>query len=281
MPSSSRARSAAETSLGYERRLQQDPRWALAESGRYFEGTSKLQQTLVKLRTRLDELGIAYVVIGGMALGVHGYVRMTEDINVLVTRSELAKLHKHLVGRGYVRLFEKSKNIRDAETRVKVEFVLTGDYPGSGKPQPVSFPDPADTEPVERDGVKFIGLARLVELKLASGMSGGPDRAKDLVDVQQLVKVASLPRDLADRLNPDVRPKYHELWDALHATPRKYVRVRQRESADELRQMQADGVTTDSQGRLLTSDPALAEKYDMHEESEFFEYEGDDPPDRE
>lgn len=141
----------------------------MAESMRFFDGTSGLQQTLAELSARFDELGITYVVVDGMALTAHGYARMTEDVDVLVTRADLARIHEHLVGRGYTRLFAGSKNIRDATTRVKIEFVLTGDYPGSGKPQPVSFPDPADTEPVEREGVKFIGLERLVELKLASG----------------------------------------------------------------------------------------------------------------
>jgi hypothetical protein len=130
-------------------------------------------------------------------------------------------------------------------------------------------------------------------------MSGGPDRAKDLIDVQQLVKTAGLQRELSDRLNPDVRTKYHELWDALHITRKKYVRVWRSESAmheaqsiddmvdglrraaEELRQMQADGVTLDRQGRLVTTEPTIAEKYDMHEESEFFEYDDDDELDRE
>lgn len=31
--------------------------------------------------SRLDEHGIAYAVIGGMALGQHGVVRMTEDVD--------------------------------------------------------------------------------------------------------------------------------------------------------------------------------------------------------
>lgn len=137
--------------------------------------------------------------------------------------------------------------------------------------------------------MKFIGLARLVELKLASGVSGGADRAKDLVDVQQLVKAARLSRDFDERLNPDVRAKYLELWDALHATSKTYVRVWRAESftrgaqsiddvieglslaADELRRMRADGVTLDGQGRLVTTNSAIAEKYDMHDESEFFD----------
>jgi hypothetical protein len=41
--------------------------------------------------------------------------------------------------------------------------------------------------------------------KLASGMTAG-DRLKDLADAQEL----------ADSLNPFVRQKYIELWDAVH-----------------------------------------------------------------
>jgi hypothetical protein len=268
----------------------------MVESMRYFEGRSELHRTLVKLQKNFDKLGISYVVIGGMALAAHGSVRMTEDIDVLVTRSDLAKVHERMVGRGYVRLFEGSKHVRDAETRVKIEFVIAGGFPGDGKPKPISFPDPADAEPVEHDGVKFIGLARLIELKLASGMTGGPERAKDLVDVQQLVTVLHLPRDFTNGLNPAVHAKFHELWDGLHATRKRYIRLWRNKfltldaeslddmiaaldsAAAQLRQMQDDGVVLDPEGGtgddyalLVTFDRAVAEKYDMHEESEFFD----------
>jgi hypothetical protein len=270
--------------LPYEQRLQKDPGWAMSESARYLDGSGRLHSTLRELQKKLDELKIPYVIIGGMALTAHGYARMTEDIDVLITRPELKKLHEELVGRGYRREFAGAKNIRDTNTGVKIEFVLAGDYPGSGKEQPVSFPNPADTDLIEHDGVKFIGLSRLVELKLASGMTGGADRAKDLV--------------FTDDLHEYVCPKYHELWDALHATPKKYVRLwrnkfltRDAKSLDEmivtlsaateeLRRMRADGVVLDRDGGtaddyayLVTSDPEVARKYDMHEESEFF---GDD-----
>jgi hypothetical protein len=266
----------------------------MSESARFFDGSSKLHETLRELQKKLHELNISYAVIGGMALTAHGYARMTEDIDVLITRPELKKLHEELVGRGYKREFAGAKNIRDTNTGVKIEFV-TGDYPGSGKEQPVSFPNPADTHPVEQDGVKFIGLVRLVELKLASGMTGGADRAKDLVDVQQLITILKLPRPFSDQLHEYVRPKYQELWDALRATQKKYVRVWRNKlltldaksldemsamvatAAEELRQMQADGVvldpaggTADDYAHLTSTDPDVARKYDMHEESEFF-----------
>ncbi len=278
----------------YERRLQTDPEWAMSESAKYFEGTSRLHETLRELRRRFDAVNISYVVLGGMALTIHGYARMTEDIDVLITPAELKRLHDELVGRGYRREFEGGKNLRDTNTNVKIEFVLTGAYPGNGKVQPVSFPDPAATEPVEHEGVKYIGLAALIELKLASGMTGGPDRAKDLVDVQQLITTRQLPRAFDDKLHAHVRSKFTDLWDGLRATPKRFIRLWRNKSltasaasvtemavmleraAAELRQMQADGVVLEAGGaaddhaRLATPNPDIARKYDMHEESEFF-----------
>ncbi|HEY4105779.1 MAG TPA: nucleotidyl transferase AbiEii/AbiGii toxin family protein [Polyangiaceae bacterium] len=267
----------------------------MAESDKFFRGEGSLRETIHNLQARLDELGIPYVVIGGMALAAHGYARMTEDVDVLVTKNDLKKIHANLTGLGYRRLFEGSKNIRDTSTNVKIEFVLTGDFPGSGKPQPLSFPEPTEADPLVQDGVKFVGLHRLIELKLASGMSGGPDRAKDLVDVQQLIKQHQLPRALAQNLHEYVRNEYDELWDGLNAVTKKYVRLWRNKflsvdaasiddmietlsaAADELRKMKADGVALDPKGGtgddyayLTTTDPAVAKRYDMHEESEFF-----------
>ena len=277
---------AAGADTPYELRLRHDFRWAMSESTRFFQGTSGLQQTLRELAKKLDALGIAYAVVGGMALLEHGYARMTEDVDLLVTRADLKKIHAGLEGLGYRREFAGSKNLRDTSTQVKIEFVLSGDFPGSGKPQPLAFPNPGEIEISEHDGVKFIGLAPLIELKLASGMTGGPGRAKDLVDVQQLITLLRLPCDLAERLNEYVRPRYRSLWDELHAEPRRFVRLWRGTgspaAADELRRMMADGISIEPPGgiatgraRLVTGDRAIAEKYGMHDESELFDEEAE------
>ena len=253
----------------------------MTESARFFDGSGKLHETLREFSKRLDELHIPYAVTDGMALTVHGYARMTDDIDILIAWPDLKRLHEALVGRGYKVEFAGGKNIRDTTTSVKIEFVRTGDFPGNGKPQPVSFPSPAETEAVEYDGIKFIGLACLVELKLASGMTGGADRAKDLVDVQQLITIQRLPRAFGDRLNEYVRATYASLWDGLHATQKQYVRVWPnkllRLDATSFDAMVADGVVIEGDGgaagdqtRLTTTDPDVARKYDMHPESEFF-----------
>ena len=66
----------------------------------------------------------------------------TEDVDILVSPQALKAIHDHLDGRGYVRPFEKSKNLRDAEFGVKIEFLVEGQFPGDGKPKPVAFPNP-------------------------------------------------------------------------------------------------------------------------------------------
>ena len=180
------------------------------EGSRHFDKQNSVHRTLRKIAAKLNELGIPYAVAGGMALFEHGYRRFTEDVDILVTRDGLRAIHEHLDGLGYVRPFERSKNLRDAELGVRIEFLITGDYPGDGKPKPVAFPEPAAAR-VERDNIAYLSLPRLIELKLASGMSS-PHRLRDLADIQELIKTRSLPREFADQLDPYVREKFDEIW---------------------------------------------------------------------
>jgi hypothetical protein len=176
----------------------------------HFERESAVHKALEKIARRLDELGIGYAVAGGMALFFHGYRRFTEDVDLLVTPEGLKTIHERLEGLGYVPPFEGSKNLRDAENGVRIEFLVTGAYPGDGKPKPVAFPDPAGAT-VTLGGIHFLQLPRLVEVKLASGMTN-PGRARDLVDVQELIGILRLPETFAEQLHPFVQGKYQELW---------------------------------------------------------------------
>ena len=173
-----------------------------------------VHQTLHDIARRLDGLRIPYAVAGGMALVAHGYMRTTEDIDLLVTPDGLETIHRELDGRGYLPPFEGSKNLRDTRTGVRIEFILTGQYPGDGKPKPVAFPDPA-TVALEIDGVRYVNLTTLIELKLASGMTN-PGRLRDLADVQELIRVRKLPVKFAGRLSPFVRERFVELWRGIH-----------------------------------------------------------------
>ena len=199
--------------LPYEIQMRKEMGWALSESSLFFEGKGAVQETLRRITGRLNELDIPYAVVGGLALFAHDYQRYTEDVDLLVTPDGLKRIHKELDGLGYVPPFSGSKNLRDTDTKVKIEFLVTGQFPGDGKPKPVAFPDPA-LAAVEKDGIKYLSLPALVELKLASGMTN-PLRLKDIADVMELIKLARTPRQLADQLAPFVREKYLELWDLI------------------------------------------------------------------
>jgi len=188
---------------------------AVVEAARFFMRDDPLYHTLREIAARLDELGVPYAVVGGMALVAHGYIRTTEDVNVLVTPDGLRRIRRELEGRGYLPAFGGSRRLRDTRSGVRIKFVLAGQFPGDGKPKAVAFPEPAAVA-VDIDGIRYVPLPTLIELKLASGMTN-PGRLRDLADVQELIRALQLPADFADQLNPYVRDKFQELWSALAA----------------------------------------------------------------
>lgn len=189
------------------------------EATRFFMGEADVQRALEKLVHLLEEDGIPYALIGAMALNAYGYRRVTVDVDLLLTREGLDSFQAKHLGLGYVQKFPGSKGLRDAEHGVPIDVVLAGEYPGDGKPKPVVFPDPASAA-VRGERVALLPLPRLIELKLASGMTA-PHRLKDLADVLEIVRILKLPAGLAEELDPYVREKYREMWQAAQAEDRE------------------------------------------------------------
>ncbi len=175
-------------------------------------------ETLRRLVEELDAQGLDYALIGGLALVAHGYRRFTEDVDILMTPEALQAFRERFVGRGYLPSFSgATKTFRDTRTGVRIEIVTTGEYPGDGKPKPVAFPDPADAR-FQREGVWLITLEKLIELKLASGLSA-LHRLRDLSDVQELILHLKLPLELSEKLDASVRAEYRRLWQIAQAIP--------------------------------------------------------------
>jgi hypothetical protein len=185
-----------------------------AEGQRYFMGEGKLNHALARLIADLKEHQIDYMVIGAVALMAYGYPRFTEDIDLILDSNGLDRFHNELIGLGYSPAFRGArKRLRSTRDGTPIEVIAAGEYPGDGKPKPVSFPEPSESS-VEIDGVKFPTLEKLIELKLASGMTA-PDRLKDLADVQELIKIRGLSNEFANKLNPYVREEFLKLFEAV------------------------------------------------------------------
>ena len=178
----------------------------------FFMGEADVNRALEKVARLLREDGIAYALVGAMALNEYGYRRVTVDVDLLLSRDGLDAFKAKHLGRGYIEKFPGSRGVRDVENGVNIDVVLAGDYPGDGKPKAVRFPDPRQAA-VEGERVSVLPLPMLMDLKLASGMSA-PHRLKDLADVLELVRAAGLSETLAEQLDASVRDKYRELWRA-------------------------------------------------------------------
>ncbi len=190
-----------------------------AEGLRYFMGQGSLNNTLAQITGDLKEHGIDYMVIGAVALMAHGYPRFTEDIDLVLTPEGLEAFHRELIGLGYVPAFPGAKKrFRSTKDGVSIEVMTSGQYPGDGKPKPVSIPEPS-TASTEIDGIKIVTFEKLIELKLASGMTA-PHRLKDLADVQELIKIRGLQTEFSEQLDPYVREKFLELYDTVKQSPK-------------------------------------------------------------
>ncbi len=186
---------------------------ALAEAGQFFTRTDSVHESLYRVSGQLGLMNIPYAIAGGMAVVAHGVSQTAAFLQVLVTPEIESLAIAALEQIGCFAFNTGSKQLRDVQTGVRIEFLILGQFPGDGKPKPVSFPDPAAVG-TEIDGIRYLNLPTLIELKLASGTTN-PGRLKDLADVQELIRVLQLPTEFAENLNPFVREKYSELWSGV------------------------------------------------------------------
>ena len=147
--------------------------------------TTTLPSDFKEFLRLLDETGVKYLIVGGYAVGYHGYPRSTGDMDVWVesTEENAERVVETLKGFGFdvpelsPDLFrDPDRVIRMGHPPLRVEILTSV----SG----VAFGECYSSRVVEKmeDGtpIHFIGLEELKENKRASG------RHKDLDDLENL-----------------------------------------------------------------------------------------------
>ncbi len=165
-----------------------------------------VDQALPEARKLLDESGEPYRIVGGLAVVHHGYARMTEDIDVLVTDAGRLALLRLAGAHGFT--VESRNRLRHTASGVRVDLLV------AGEPIPrrtEAYPSPLAVASSERDpGV--VALAGLLDLKLLA------HRHQDLADVVALLKRVDDARyvDLESKVAPVRRGELADLRrDAL------------------------------------------------------------------
>ncbi|MHC4338640.1 MAG: hypothetical protein ACYSX0_00305 [Planctomycetota bacterium] len=172
--------------------------------------TRDIAAALAELRDTLEKEAIPFAVIGALAMRQHGYVRHTEDIDIVTSSDGLARIHERLVGRGIVpRAAGLRKKLKDTKHQVGIDVLQAGEHAGA-EGSPVRYPDPdSDAFTEERDGIRYATLTALMAFKIASGLWG--KRPRDLADAQELIKANELTEDFAMELPEQLREDYLRL----------------------------------------------------------------------
>jgi hypothetical protein len=138
--------------------------------------------------------GLPGVVIGGVAVVLHGHVRTTKDIDIFLN-PPLKPLADLLTSNGFT--FDRVERAF-VKQGVPVHLVVT---------EQVGSP-PKET--VEIEGVTTVTLADLISMKLHSG-STNLLRAQDLADVIGLIRHHQLTSSFARHLDKTLRPSFRKL----------------------------------------------------------------------
>jgi len=169
----------------------------------FFNGTDPVHVTMRRVAQRLEQAGISFVIVGGMAVNAHGHRRTTGDVDFLVTAEGFESFLKLLGSGDFERVTGRARRFLDRATAVTFDLLITGRFPGSGKPGPIVFPDPAAVKQLIGD-LPYVDLITLIQLKLAAR------RYKDFGDVVELIRAHRLDESFGDKLHPSVRADYIE-----------------------------------------------------------------------
>jgi len=138
--------------------------------------------------------GCRGVVIGGVAVVLHGHLRTTKDVDIFLN-PPLKPLADLLTNNGF------------SFDRVERAFVKQGVPVHLVSPEQVGS---APKDAVEIEGVTTVTLPELIGMKLRSG-STNLLRAQDLADVIGLIRHHRLTSEFARRLDKTLRAPFRKL----------------------------------------------------------------------
>jgi hypothetical protein len=170
------------------------------EALKLLDGKGAILDLARELSQRFRDAGIRAAVVGGVAVVLHGHVRTTLDVDVLV-EPPLEPIVGLLTAHG----FDFNPQRRE--------------FTKHGIPVHLVVPDQAGPLPEvldEIEGIATVPLARLINMKLRSG-TRSLARAQDLADVVGLIRHRRLGTAFARHLDKDLRPEFRKLVRAVEA----------------------------------------------------------------
>jgi hypothetical protein len=166
-------------------------------------------RVLKRLLTAFERQQIRYAAIGGFAVGVLGVFRATMDLDFLVHRDDLAKLHMVLAGLGYQRVFQHenvSHYVHPDPSWGALDYIHAFRRPS------LEMLDRAKLVSIFQ-GTQQIRVAEpedVIGLKVQAIANNPKRQTKELSDIEQLMDVSGA------RLDWNRLQEFFELFDLGH-----------------------------------------------------------------
>jgi len=139
-------------------------RQRLMEIDMFFQGTDRVHQTMRRVARYLDQSGIGYAIVGGMAVNAHHHERTTRDVDFLLTSEGFAAFRRVAEVGEFDPIPGRPRRFIDRTTHITFDVLVTGHFPGSGQPGPISYPDPSDVGQ-KMDELQVVDLPTLIQLR--------------------------------------------------------------------------------------------------------------------
>ncbi|TWU39499.1 hypothetical protein Poly41_23540 [Novipirellula artificiosorum] len=171
-------------------------------------GNESLWDVAARCHELLTNAGIAYSVCGGVAVCLHGYQRNTTDLDIVIRSEDSDSVRHVLTEAGFV--WDSEKAEFRTQNGIAIQFLIAGHKAGKGSEVAVSEPI-GDLNVEQIEGLSVVRLSRLIEMKIACGMSNLRRTHKDFADVVELIAIRHLDGSFARFLHKSLRPTFREL----------------------------------------------------------------------
>lgn len=180
---------------------------------RMVNAVERVKERLVRATGALNRADLGYAVIGGNAVAAwvttvdESAVRNTQDVDVLLRRSDLERAKSALESVGFIYRHVRGLDIfldgPDARVRDAVHIVFAGERVFEGD----ILPHPDVTDSTEGDGFRIVTLEALVQIKLTAY------RDKDRVHLRDMIEVGLIDEKWASRYPPALGERLQALLD--------------------------------------------------------------------
>jgi hypothetical protein len=180
---------------------------------RMVRAVEKVRERLLRASAALEKAGIPYAVAGGNAVAAwvsrvdEAAVRNTQDVDILIRRSDLEAAKAALAAAGFVYRHSSGVDMFLDGPKAKARDAVHIVFAGEKVRKEYLLPAPDVTESDATPSFRMLSLDALVKMKLTSF------RDKDRTHIRDMIEVGLVDASWCQRLPEELAPRLRELLE--------------------------------------------------------------------